>query len=223
MIDINFRQSPIHQWLETRSPKWRDVGGAPLAICFQDTQSEKEALRSLALCDLSALTKLGVKGRDAQGWLSAQGICVPATIYSSDALADDGTIVRLGKEEFLLESGIANEVVPAVARQLHSAAGQVFAAERQDATFLLVGPRAIEVWAQTCGCDFRKAPVGQALLTRVAGVSCAILPERIADIVAYRVWVDPSYAVYLWETFVEICERLDGTIVGAGCIYPSLQ
>ena len=39
---------------------------------------------------------------------------------------------------------------------------------------------------------------------------------------AYRLWVDYTYAEYLWETLADICRELNGGVVGAGYIFPDL-
>ena len=41
------------------------------------------ALRTLGLCDLSALPRLGVKGPGAEGWLRGQRVEPPAAVYDS--------------------------------------------------------------------------------------------------------------------------------------------
>jgi sarcosine oxidase subunit gamma len=204
-MPISPRTSPIHHLFESQSD---DV--------------ERAAMKVLSLCDLSALTKLGVKGSEAEGWLREQDVEVPEEIYESRRFAEGGLIVRLGPDEFLLESGVVGESMVALAARLESTQGQVSAVPREDATFLMTGSRAIDVLAQTCGVNFRGVKPQRLILTRVAGVSCGILPETISNVQAYRLWIDPTYAIYLWGTLVEICESLDGTIIGAGCIFPEL-
>ena len=223
MSDTPTRRSPIHSWLEARQPEWRIVNEMSVAIKFQAAEAEKAAMSKLALCDLSALTKLGVKGRDAENWLSQQSVDLPAGIYESQRLADGGLIARLAADEFLMESGISNETVPAVAARLTAQDGQVFQVVRQESTFLLIGSDALDVLTQTCGVDFRETPPLHLVLTRVAGVSCGVLPDPVGDTWACRIWIDYTYAVYLWETLVQICEDLDGSVIGAGCIFPEFR
>ena len=98
MSETPTRRSPIHSWLEARQPQWRLMGWMPIAVRFQAGEAEKAAMNKLALCDLSALTKLGVKGRHAESWLSDQSVKVPADIYESRRLADGGLIVRLAAD-----------------------------------------------------------------------------------------------------------------------------
>src|SRR5204863_432116 len=78
----------------------------------------------------------------------------------------------------------------------------VYRNERQDATFLLTGARGHEVLAQTCAVDVRQATPRRLIVTRVAGVNASVLPETIAGLPAYRLWVDPSFAWDLWESLV---------------------
>ena len=77
--------------------------------------------------------------------------------------------------------------------------------------------------AQSCSINFNEASLNQLLLTRVAGVNCGVLPETIGNRQFFRLWVDYTYAIYLWTTLVQIFEDLDGSVVGAGCIFPELR
>src|SRR5207249_9754250 len=103
-------------------------------------------------------------------------------------------------------------------------AGQVgvYRIEREEATFLLTGTRALEVLAQVCSIDFLTAARRRLVLTRAAGISCGILPEALGEVPVFRLWMDGGYAVFLWETLVEIAEELGGKVIGAACCFPEL-
>ena len=217
------RISPIHHLLDAYQAQWSHIGDAPIALRLAAAETERRAMiDAVGLCDLSALSKLGVKGAGVQRWLHDRNVDVPDAIYASRQLADGGVIARVAGDEFVLESGINNETVPALTVQLQSGQAEVARVEWQETTFLLIGPRARDVLAQTCGINFRDVAARQLIFTRVAGVSCAVLPDPVGDIWACRFWIEPSYAVYLWETLVEICEGLEGSPIGAGCIFPEL-
>jgi len=216
------RQSPIEHVLSACGAEVRIAGGASFAVRLQSEKVPREKMTTLGLCDVSGLNKLGLKGPDTASWLANEGVSVPNAIYDSRPLDDGGLIVRLGGDEFFLEGGLCNESVPAISARLDTQPGGAYRVVRQEATFLLVGARRGDVLAQTCGIDFREAATGKVVLTRVAGVSCSVLPVLVENIPAYRLWVDSSYAIYLWETLAEICESLDGDVIGAECVYPEL-
>ncbi len=222
MSDSLIKQSPIHHLLELQQPEWSQQTEIPIVLRYHSDADERATMQTLGLCDLSGLSKLGIKGLNSDSWLRKQGIDVPETSYESRRLADDGYIVRIAADEFFLESGPRNEVVLSVDAQLKSNGHPLVRVERQDATFLLVGSRAIEVLLQTCGVNFREVPSRYLVFTRVAGVSCAVLPELIEGLPAYRLWFDSSFAVSMWQTLSEICEDLNGGIIGAGCVIPGL-
>lgn len=210
------RRSPVHDLLVARDARWGRVAGAPIPICFGP--GEDEAARDLAVCDLSALPKLGFKGPGAEGWLSQQHVEVPPATYDTARLSDGGVIARLGKADFFLEGGPSNGVLPRMA----PAAADVYRAERQEATFLLTGGRALRVLARLSSFDFATAAPHRLVLTRAGGINCGVLPDRVGDIPVYRLWVDFTYAASFWEETTGIAEGLGGRVVGAGCIYPEL-
>ena len=215
------RSSPIQHLLESRGAEFRNFGGSSYVVRSNSERDDQRTLELLGLCDLSGLQKLGLRGPHAEAWLTTKGIDVPSDLFATRSLPDGGVIVRVGADEFFLEDDIANTALPAFSAQIDSHEDLV-RVDHQEATFLLTGCRSLKLLAQTCGINIREAVPHEALYTRVAGVSCGVLPETRGDLPAYRLWVDPSYAVYLWETLVEICGSLEGGEIGAGCIYPEV-
>ena len=217
------RNNPVQQCLNGRNPQWMQVAGMPTAAHVDGDPADAQAVGTVALCDVSTLTKLGLKGSGAADWLAEQGVNVPSAIYSACPLGDQGWNIRVGSDEFFLESGLANVTVPALEAAIAASTVDVRPVERQDATFLVTGPRSLDLLGQTCGVDFRKASRHCLVMTRVAGVSCGIFPDATGGADVYRLWLDPSYAVYLWETLEQICIQLGGQVVGAACLYPDLR
>jgi sarcosine oxidase subunit gamma len=211
------RRSPVHDLLLSRNAQWGRLAGAPIALRFDP--EDREVARELALCDLSALPKLGLKGPGAELWLRRNEVQVPPAIYDTARLSDGGLIARLGGADFFLEGGPSNEVLP----RLATIPEGVYRAERQDATFLLTGTRALGVLPRLSSIDFATAAPARLILTRAGGVNCAVLPDRDPrDFPVYRLWVDFTYAVSFWESVVEILQELGGRVVGAACVYPDL-
>ncbi len=208
MTESLVRQSPIHHLLNASQSEWGTIPSGPITLKFTSEEAEGATSQNLGLSDLSTLAKLGVNGASSESWLREQGIMIPARVYETGRLEDGGLICRWAAEEFFLESGPGHRVVPSVSDSLRAGVPDVFRVDREEASFLLTGQRALEVLSQTCGIDLREAALGQLILTRVAGAVCGVLPERVQDVPAFRLWTDPSYAVYLWETLVTICEEL---------------
>ena len=179
----------------------------------QQIEVQHEAMQSLAICDLGTRPKFGLKGRDAEQWLANEGIDIPVGVYETRPWSDGGLIARFGRYEFFLEGGAENSTVESLVGRLAETGTQVYFVEHQEAAFLLTGSRSRELLAQTCGINFHTAKLDQVIFTRVAGVSCCVLPHSIDDCDAYGIWVDPSYAESLWDDLVEICKSLDGCII----------
>ncbi|MDC0935152.1 hypothetical protein OAS39_02615 [Pirellulales bacterium] len=213
------RVSPIHDALQQHGPTWRDFGNARIAWRYGSNAVDDDAVRTLALCDLSPLAKLGVRGPHASAWLQQQGAPLPEKIFDSLPLEDGGAIVRLGDDEFFLESELEGNFLSTLDAKLGRGQTGITRVERQEATFLLTGSRVLEVLAQVCGVIFGEEPAGRLVMTRLAGVNCNVLPEAANDFPRYRLWVDPTYAIALWETLEQITTELGGQLVGASAVY----
>jgi glycine cleavage system aminomethyltransferase T len=217
------RRSPVHQFLEEHGARWNQMGGALFAVRLGEVQAEEEAARELALCDLSGLANLGVRGLQAEAWLRGQGLDVPPELYDTRGLPDGGLLARVGSDQFLLEGGIGGETIRVVAASLGAGAADAYPVVRQEATFLLVGRRVLDILAQTCALDFGELPPRRLVYTRIAGVSSAIMSSDIGGISAYRLWVDPSYAADLWQSLATIVQELSGYVVGCAWLYSELS
>lgn len=200
-MSTSIRQSPLHDRLNS----------APLPA----TDLSAARLGAVGICDLTLLAKLGVKGPGAAAWLSEQGIQVPEEVYASAPLEAGGLVVRLGADEFLIEANALNQSLSALRDRMPHDAPDLAPVVRQDATLLLVGPRATELLLQTCGYEFAKSQDQRLVYTRIAGVSCGVLPQQILGNRGYRIWFDPSYALYLWDALVEIATEFEGGVVDA--------
>src|SRR5207302_2101616 len=84
------RRSPVHHLLEGPSTQWGRLADAPIALRLGPADEEEAAVRTLALCDVSALAKLGVKGLAAEAWLREQQIDIPPGIYDTRPMAGGG-------------------------------------------------------------------------------------------------------------------------------------
>ena len=213
------KRSPLHSWHASHCDNWCQLGETPLPRQFAAAEEEQSAAGELALCDLSGLPLLEVKGPGAAEWLTTRNLPVPAAIYEGKSTGEGGWITRTGSEEFLLRSA-ASSSQPGLSGS--DPAGTVLITDRQDATFVVAGHRIGELMAQTCGLDYASLPAHQTHLSRVAGVSCGMIKDQLNGIPVCWLWLDPSYALYLWEQLVQITTDLDGKTVGVSCFYPDV-
>ena len=188
---------------------------------FSGPEQEERLKGRLALADLSCLPRLGLKGAGVLAWLRENGLQTAESLHALTPIEGHGILVRIDREEVILEDGLRGQVVSRIQDRLWANPPGVYRVERQEASFLLIGSRTHEVLSQTCGHDFRESE-GQVILSRVAGVSCRLLPVEVSGIAGLRIWLDPSYSVYLWETLLGIARDEGGDAVGLGCLYPGL-
>ena len=215
------RRSPIHALLDVPGVVWGAVAGAPIAMRIGAPTDERRYLDTIGLCDLSVLNKVGFKGPDVETGCRAAGLEVPS-VFAAQPLGDVGWIVRAAADEFFLEQGVNSQSIAEITDQVVKHTQRTTTIRREDATFLTVGDKTSDLLAQTCGVDFRGVPAESIVFSRVAGVSCCVLKQSHRERVAYRFWVDPSYAHFLWTTLLEIGESLGGGAVGLQSIYPAV-
>ncbi len=168
------------------------------AIAGRDTPTGLE--------DLSAgLNALRIQGPQAVSFLVENGISCPGEIFAvSRAGTDDSStlVARIGSADVIVQSDRDGTRIDGLRVAAANAQG-VLATPDEGARLRLSGPDADRVWRQTCGVEVETAPVDRLIYTRVAGVSCAILPEAGTSGRSYQVWVDYSLAPAVWESLAE--------------------
>jgi sarcosine oxidase subunit gamma len=186
----------LHTSLE---PSWTTINGMRVPARFE---SEGD-VRDLAIADLSCFAKAGLKGPRAAVWLAERGIAVPprANTWTGDLIA------RLGESEFFLEGDVARKVAEA------SSQG-VYPVPRQDTAISLSGKRVNEVLLQICSVDFAALDRDVLVMTSMAGVPVLVIPQQRDGVPLTRIWADPTFGPYLWETLLEIVQELGGGPAG---------
>jgi sarcosine oxidase subunit gamma len=188
------------------------IGGMQVATRVAEEQVKFGAV---ALADLSCLRRCGLKGPSAAQWLQSQGIDVPAAANSWNAIAGEGVIARLGRSEFFLEDGARGDAAQRIKAALATGKDGAYPVIRQDAAFALLGPRSNELLAQTCNVNFQAVGEREAIMTQMAGVSVLAIRRGHEALPGLRLWCDPTFAPYLWETLVQIAAELGGGVVGS--------
>jgi len=193
-------------------PSWTTANGIRVPARFEPEGDVSE----LAIADLSCFTKAGLKGPRAASWLAELGISLPARANSWT----EGLIARLGETEFFLEGEAANEV----ARALENAPLGVYPVLRQDTAIALAGKRVNDVLLETCSFDFAAIDAKETLvLTSMVGVPVLVIPQQREGLPLVRIWADPTFGPYLWQTLLEIVQELGGGPAGLSSLFPQLQ
>jgi len=191
-----------------------------MSVASRIAGDDAAKLEAVALTDLSFLPKLGLKGPGANQWLTSRDITLPAKPNRWIALLGGGFIARLGRSEFFLEGGTGSDGIGAVRSALGAGAPGVYPVIRQDAGFLLAGKRVNELLVETCNVNFAEIDPQDrvVVMTQMIGVSVLVIRDIDREIPRYRIWCDPTFAPYFWETLSEIAADLGGGVVGTDSV-----
>jgi sarcosine oxidase subunit gamma len=205
------RVSPFHGALAVRDAHWAERDGMRVARQLRDDDSARASV--LGLVDLSYLARTGFKGPGAAALLHSLGHELPPPNGWKPG-ASGGLIARLATSEFFVEDLNGNATVAAIDRALARPPADVCPVPRQDAALALTGSRVNELLVQTCNVNFQEVGSGAVVLTMMVGVAVQVISQTIGGIACQRIWCDPSFAPYLWNTLAEIAEELGGGPVG---------
>lgn len=210
------RTSPLHDLVAALNPQWDVVRGMRMAACLAG--GETAARESVAVADLSCLDKAGIKGPEAARWLESLSIAVPAQANAWTGLPGGGVIARLGRTEFFVEDGVNGDTASRVRDALGTGNAGVYPVIRQDAGIALVGRRVNELLVQTCNVNFQE--LGSAsrtvIMTMMVGVAVLVIRQDRQNLPGFRIWCDPTYAPYVWETLTGIASEMGGGAIGSG-------
>ncbi len=216
------RRSPLHALLNQHPARWGELQGMAVALDLGDPEAERTAIEHLALADWTAPRRLAVKGPRAVAFLSEQGLAVPEDILHWYELAAGGLVGRTGAAEVFLESGMNTNWFDGLEAALAARPQGVYRVWREDACLLLLGSRAEDVLAQTSPLDWH-AEGNRLVFTRLAGVSCMVLHRPLFGRDCRQLWVDNTYAPYLWEKLLGIVCELGGRAVGLAALIEAAQ
>ncbi len=206
------RVSPLADVQSAHAARWTEIEHMRVVAAFSNEQAN--ALNAVALGDLSHRPRAGVKGPGAAAALSAAGIGTPPQ-PNRWCRSEGALIARLGLTEYLIEADQSND---AVSRELALPdTPNVYPVPHYDAALLIIGPKAIDLFRQTCSVDMATLDpnVGALVLTSVVGVGATVAALQTPVGFAYQVWLDGTYASYMWETLCEIAHDMGGGPIGS--------
>jgi sarcosine oxidase subunit gamma len=158
--------------------------------------------------------RFGIKGPRAAILLRQIGLNVPSAPNTWSPLRpqdrDDSinVIARLGNSEFFIEEQ-GGERIAALEAMNEPGAWPVL---REDFALVLGGARATDALAEVCNIDFAGLDTARkpVVMTLMTGVSVLVLPQSTDAGMTYRIWCDPSFGPYLWETLQDVVSTSTG-------------
>jgi len=205
------RVSPVHSALAVRDAHWAERNAMRVARQLGDDDSARASV--LGLVDLSHLARTGFKGPGAAALLQSLGFELPPPNGWKQSVSG-ALIARLATSEFFVEDLNGSATVAAIDRALAAPPEGVCPVPRQDAALALTGSRVNELLAQTCNVNFAQVGDEVVVMTMMVGVAVLAVRQTISVHACHRIWCDPSFAPYLWNTLAEIAEELGGGPVG---------
>lgn len=168
----------------------------------------------------TAEKRFGLKGPRAAEVLAKLGFNVPARantwapLRAQDRDDSPNVIARLGNTEFFVED---EGVTPGAAmlEALEPTPG-AYPVLREDVALVVGGDGAAAALAEVCNVNFAapdltpdhaRKPIVMTLLT---GVGVLVLPQATDAGTIYRIWCDPSFGPYLWETLEDVMTTRTG-------------
>ena len=193
-------RSPAGRLHAARGASFRAESGWEIPASYGDTEAERTALReAVAICDVTARGKVDIHGR------------------VDEALPDgvqDGIVARISHDWALVFTAPGEP--SALVRELEGAAGD--AAMVTDVTHLysgyaLAGPRLDDLVARLTSYDHSTLAPGAAAGAPIAEVR-AVLVRRELEVPVVEAYVASEFGRYVWESLLEVAERLGGAPVG---------
>ncbi len=219
-------RSFLYRELQKLGAEFGEVNGYACALSVGgDAAAEATQARSLALCDLSPVKRIGFKGWATAEWLVAQGASIedaPNRVYPQN---DGARIARLSKGEFVVLGDLeGRSTLPdrlAAAWTMASANG-CFRVPREDSSawLTLTGEHAGAMFAKVCGVDLRphKFPVNQIAQTSLARMNAIIMRADRGNTLGYDLVFDLASAVYLWGALLDAMQEFGGKPAGIEAI-----
>jgi sarcosine oxidase, subunit gamma len=220
------RRSFVHRKLAAAGARFAPFRDALVATDFGQPEAERQALRRLALVDLSPLPRAGFKGPGAPEWLEGEGLTLPPP--NQALLAEGGElVVRLAPREVLLLGPPEPREEPSLPDRLQaawaaaSASPRGYPVPRQDSHFwfLVAGEQAPAMFAKLCGVDLRPHKFAELAVaqTQAMRITVIIIRDR-AEPPVFHLLADSASAEYAWDCLLDAMAEFDGRPAGLGAL-----
>ena len=216
------RRAPLRRMLESTGAAWSDIGDTAIATSLPVSPGNKD----LVLADLSALPRLGFKGRGTIAAMKVRGVTVEAEPNKAFVQPNGGLCLVLAAGEVIL---LGDPLAADVKRDAAAFDGMLstWKLEDEERTFpllrrdshawlLIGGAKAPELMAKICAVDLRPHKFTNLSIaqTSVAKMSAIVTRADIGSTPAFHLLADSASALYFWGCLIDAAHEFGGHIVG---------
>jgi sarcosine oxidase subunit gamma len=221
MSAASFRSllDPLH---EAAGARWETIGPYRLVDSYGMEQPlEEQALKRLALMDLSPFPRIGLKGAGMASALRSGGLAISEQANRSLVQNDGSVLLRLSKNESLL---LANPFGPPAEPDpgIDQYGPDCYSIRRRDShyCFALSGSKCPEVLAKICAVDFRPESFANGFVaqTQVAKTTALVARHDLFQTALFLLLGDSSYISYMWRCLQDAMTEHDGQTLGLRAI-----
>ncbi|MEH6644048.1 hypothetical protein [Vreelandella glaciei] len=202
----------LHQANQPDATGWQHLGGYAIKV----EQDEAQGASACGLTDLSALTRVGLRGKKAATILSEYYYQLPAAPNQALRQEDGSLVAKLSASEYLLLGSFADDGErisrDELAWQAESEGAYLLPRQDTHAWLALTGAHASDVMAKLCGVDLSPkafAP-GHVAQTSVARASAIIINASHDDLSCLYLLVDSASTCYFWPILLDAMQEFEG-------------
>lgn len=220
---LTAKRTPLYHLLQAsqnRPDGWTHLGGYVIDA-GQDEANEmtRAQLARCALTDLSALARVGLRGKNAAAVLNGYHYRLPTTPNQALHQEDGSLVARLSASEYLLLGSLADDGAritrDEAAWQAESQGSYTLPRQDTHAWLALTGQHASDVMAKLCGVDLSPAtfPAGKVAQTSVARINAIVINDGHANLPCLHLLVDSASACYFWPALLDAMQEFRGRAV----------
>lgn len=211
------RRSPLTHRLTKAGARW----GALADVAYACELGGDTALPSIAVADLSALPRVGFKGRGTLAALAARGVQLEPIPNRCFRQPDGSLCLVLAKSEAILLSPFddtADNVPQASDEWNFSDEERTYQLPRRDshAWLAVAGAAAPEMFAKLCAIDLRVDRFADLAIaqTSIARMNAIVARSDVGETPVFHLLVDSAAAQYFCDCILDAADEFGGRLVG---------
>ena len=215
------RRSGLYRKLRKQGAVFGEIAGGALPARYRDEGDEVMIAEKLGLAELSALPRLGFKGRSVLSQMNTDGVTLEFRPNRAFRQKDGTLAAVLAMTEVLLLSpldGVAPKIGELLSYWSIETADGGYPVPRQDShfQFLITGKHASSMFAKICGVDLRPKSFDDLAIaqTSIAKSTAIVIRDDIGKTPAYHLLGDSASAGYMWDCLLDAMDEFGGRPVG---------